>query len=128
MPTNSPTPIGDSLTALLEQVVFSVPDHRVQRLKARWEEIQCEVRELFEVACREQHEYRLKYHRGCGAADADTRAIHDLALILPMLVEKREQRLCLLWQGIYRKVGAVLQQLRDEKAELRGPEASSTNL
>ena len=127
MPTNSPTPIGESLTALLEQVVFSDPDPRVQRLKARWEEIQREVRELFEGACRDQHEYRLDYHHTCGTADAETHALRDLALIRPMLVEEREQRLCLLWQDIYRKVGEVLQQLHDEKSESPGPDASSAN-
>lgn len=127
MPTNSPIPNGEFLDEVLEATVFSDPDPRVQRQKARWEKIQREVRELFEGECRKQHEYRLDYHRTCGAADAVTQALRDLALIRPMLVEKREQRLCLLWQDIYRKVAAVLQQLRDEKAELLGPEASSTN-
>lgn len=127
MPTNSPTPIGESLTALLEQVVFSDPDPRVQRLKARWEEIQREVRELFESACRDQHEYRLDYHRTCGTADAETHALRDLALIRPMLVEEREQRLGLLWQDVYRKVGEVLRELHDEKQETPGTDASSAN-
>lgn len=125
MPTNSPTPIGESLTALLEQVVFSDPDPRVQRLKARWEEIQREVRELFEGACRDQHEYRLKVRRGEGEADAEALAQRDLALIRPMLVEEREQRLGLLWQDIYRKVGEVLRQLHDVRSETPGSDASS---
>lgn len=116
MSTNSPTPIGETLEALLEQVVFSDPDPRVQRLKARWEEIRREVQELFESACRDQHEYRLNYHRVCGTADAETHALRDLALIRPMLVEEREQRLCLLWQDIYRKVGEALTE-KTEAAE-----------
>ena len=80
----------------------------MQRLKSRWEEIRREVQELFESACREQHEYRLEYHRACGTTDAEAQAARDLALIRPMLVEEREQRLGLLWQDIYRKVGDAL--------------------
>ena len=127
MTTHSPTPTGESLTVLVERVVFSDPDPRVQRLKARWQEIQREVRELFEEACREQLEYRLKVRRGEGAADAEALAQHDLTLIRPMLAEEREQRLWLLWQDIYRQVGEVLQQVRDDQAETPGLEASSTN-
>ena len=127
MSIHSPTPTGESFTALVEQVVFSDPDPRVQRLKARWEETQREVQELFEGACREQYEYRLKVRHGEGAADAESLARHDLALIRPMFAEEREQRLWQLWQDIHRQVGEVRQQLRDEKAEASGPEASSTN-
>lgn len=113
MPTQSPTPTGETLGELLEQVVFSDPDPRVQRLKERWEQTKVEVQQLFESACREQHEGRLKYHRGCGASDAEARALRDLALIRPMLIEEREQRLWILWQQVYRKVGQVLAERDD---------------
>ncbi len=89
-PPSTPS-TGPSLTVLLEQHVFADPDPNVQRLKARWEEVQREVQELFETACQEQHEYRFKYHRGCGTADAAQAAVRDLVLIRPMLAEEREQ-------------------------------------
>jgi hypothetical protein len=113
MTTHTPT-TGPSLTARLEQIVFADPDPRVQQLKARWEEIQREVQALFEAACRDQHDYRLKHHRGCGTPDADAAALRDLALLRPMLVEEREQRLALLWQGVYRQVGQVLAEKQDD--------------
>jgi hypothetical protein len=103
---NTPS-TGPTLTELLEQIVFADPDPNVQRLKARWEEVQREVQELFESACRDQHESRLKHHRGCRTPDADAAALRDLALIRPMLAEERDRRLCLLWQDIYRRVGRV---------------------
>lgn len=117
MSTTSPTPTGPSLEALLEQIVFADPDPQVQRLKVRWEETQREVQALFETACREQHELRLDYHRTCAAPDAETLALHDLALIRPMLVEEREQRLCLIWQDIYRQVSQVLADKTDPDAD-----------
>lgn len=113
MSTPNPPSTGPTLTELLEQIVFADPDPNVQRLKVRWEEVQREVQALFETACREQHEYRLKYHRGCGTPDADAAALRDLALVRPMLVEEREQRLALLWQDIYRRVGQVLAEKQD---------------
>lgn len=125
MSTPSPSPTGESLGVLLEQVVFSDPDPRVQRLKEQWEQIKVEVQQLFESACRDQHDYRLKYHRGCGAVDAATLALRDLALIRPMLIEEREQRLCLLWQDIYRKVGQVLAH-KAEASGTGGQPSSST--
>lgn len=126
MSTPTPTPTGLTIGQILEQVVFSDPDPRVQQLRRQWEEVQREVQALFETACRDQHAYRLRYHRGCGTPDAATQALRDLALIRPMLAEEREQRLSLLWQDIYRKVGRVLAEKVAERVDPPcGPSAGS---
>lgn len=119
---------GPTLTELLEQIVFADPDPNVQRLKARWEEVQREVQELFETACRDQHEYRPKHHRGCGTPDAEQAALRDLALIRPMLVEEREQRLTLLWQDVYRQVGQVLDRKAAAGPSLEAEHGRARNL
>jgi hypothetical protein len=113
--TNHPATIGELLEQVLERVVFADP--LTHRIREEWEETKREVQALFERDCTKEYELRLNYHRACGEPNAEGLARQDATLIRPMLAEKREHRLTLVWTEILRRAQAVMAGKADVAAE-----------
>jgi hypothetical protein len=106
MTNPDPTPIGETLEQILERAIFADPV--THRLRDEWEATKRDVQELFENACRAQHEEQLAYHQTYHTPNAEEQARVDASALRIFLIEERDRRLALVWADILRRVEAVL--------------------
>ena len=106
MTDHGPQPIGETLEALIERIVFS--DSATDTIRQQWKEAKRAEQEVYERVCREAYEQRLNYHRLCQAPNPEQEARRETDLCEILLREERENRLATHWADILRRVQAVL--------------------
>ena len=106
-----PALLAPTIDAVIDQVIFSDPDPRVQKLKEEWEAEQRREREAFERVCREEYDRRLDYHRICQTRNPATEARKEVNLCKPVWEVELKERLGIIWSGVVMRVAQVLEDL-----------------